>query len=161
MIDITITQARLYPQTLQCGGWILPGNITMLLQGHLWALCWASRYDDKRRKSELPDLAVQTPRDCQIGIVAEHSPRCSCFNYTFHTGPLHIVLLVSIDIYLKMLYINFCNILVVPGDGIVRLHPILDDLGCILTHIKWMKHFQCADTIYLLKINSYIWYNTL
>jgi hypothetical protein len=65
---------------------------------------------------------------------------------------------LSIDIYLKMLYINFCNILVVPGDGIVRLHPILDDLGCILTHIKWMKHFQCTDTIYLLKINSYIWY---
>lgn len=57
-----------------------------------------------------------------------------------------------------MPYMKFCKISVVVGDGIVRLHPILDDLGCILTHIKWMKPFQCTDTIYLLKINSNICY---
>ena len=43
---------------------------------------------------KLPDLAVQKPRDRQIGIVAEHSPRCLCFNYTFHTGVLHIMLFI-------------------------------------------------------------------
>ena len=61
-------------------------------------------------------------------------------------------------IYLEMLYINSCNILVVLGDSIVRLHPILDDLGCIPAHIKWMKPLQCANTIYLLKSNFNICY---
>jgi hypothetical protein len=45
-----------------------------------------------------------------------------------------------------------------PGDGIVRLHPILDHLGCIPAHIKLMKLFQCAETIYILRNNSYISY---
>ena len=54
----------------------------------------AARQDTTTRGEslKLPDLAVETPRDCQIGIVAEHSPRCSCFNYTFHTGILPIIL---------------------------------------------------------------------
>ena len=43
-------------------------------------------------------------------------------------------------------------------DGIVRLHPILDDLGCIPAHIKYMKLSQCADTIYLLRNQSYTCY---
>jgi hypothetical protein len=50
-----------------------------------------------------------------------------------------------------MLCIKFCKILVESGDGTVRLHPILGNLGCIPAHIKYMKLFQCADTIYLLR----------
>jgi hypothetical protein len=57
-----------------------------------------------------------------------------------------------------MLYINFCTILVHLGDGTVRLHPILGDLGCIPAHIKCMKLFQCAETIYLLRNQSHVYY---
>jgi hypothetical protein len=57
--------------------------------------------EDKRRslKVKLPDLAVQKPRDSQIGVVAELSPGCSCFNYTFHTAISHIML-SEINIYM-------------------------------------------------------------
>jgi hypothetical protein len=57
--------------------------------------------------------------------------------------------LLSIAISPGMLCIKFCKILVESGDGTVRLHPILGNLGCIPAHIKYMKLFQCADTIYL------------
>ena len=40
-----------------------------------------------------------------------------------------------------MMYLNFCNIWVELGDGTVRLHPILGDLGCIPAHIKCRKLF--------------------
>jgi hypothetical protein len=66
--------------------------------------------------------------------------------------------LLSVDIYLKMLYINFYNILVELGDGTVRLHPILGDLGCIPAHIKCMKLLQSADIIYLLRNEFHICY---
>ena len=48
---------------------------------------------------KLPNLAVQKPRDSQIGVVAELSPGCSCFNYTFHTAISHIML-SEINIYM-------------------------------------------------------------
>ena len=64
----------------------------------------------------------------------------------------------SIDICFNILYLNYCNISVELGDGIVRLHPILGDLGCIPAHIKCMKLFQCADIIYLLRNQFNIFY---
>ena len=57
-----------------------------------------------------------------------------------------------------MLHIEFCNIWVELGDGTVRLHPILGDLSCIPAHIKCMKLFQCAETIYVLRNQFYICY---
>ena len=33
--NITTPQAWAFLQTLQCTGWVYPGNIIMLLQGHL------------------------------------------------------------------------------------------------------------------------------
>jgi hypothetical protein len=48
---------------------------------------------------KLPDLAVQTPRDSQIGVVAELSPGCSCSNYTSHSG-IYLILLHRINRYI-------------------------------------------------------------
>ena len=54
---------------------------------------------------KLPDLAVQTPRDSQIGVVAEHSPRCSCSNYTSHTE-ICLIMLHRINRYI-LIYVIF------------------------------------------------------
>ena len=55
-----------------------------------------------------------------------------------------------------MLYINFCNILVELGDGIVRLYPILGDLGCIPAHNKYIELLHCTDTLCLLRNQYYV-----
>ena len=59
--------------------------------------------------------------------------------------------LILIEIYLEIIYMDFCNIWVELRDDTVRLHPILDDLGCMPPHIKHMKLFHSTDTIYLLR----------
>jgi hypothetical protein len=51
-------------------------------------------------KFETAKFGSAKPRDSQIGVVAEHSPGCSCFNYTFHTGIFTLCCIISIDIYL-------------------------------------------------------------
>jgi len=53
----------------------------------------------------------------------------------------------SIDICPRIIYINLCNILMELGDGTVRLHPILDDFGCIPAHNKYMELFHGTDTL--------------
>ena len=56
----------------------------------------------------------------------------------------------SVDICCIILYLNSCNIILEVGDGIVRLHPILGDLGCIPAHIKYMQLLHSTDTLCLL-----------
>jgi hypothetical protein len=62
----------------------------------------------------------------------------------------------STGICCLMLYFNLCNILVVLGDGIVRLYPILGDLGCISAHIKYIQLLHFADTLCLLSNQSHV-----
>src|SRR6266852_2910735 len=62
----------------------------------------------------------------------------------------------SIDICCNILYLNYCNISVKLGDGIVRLNPILGDLGCIPAHIKYMQLLHSTDTLYLLRNQYYV-----
>ena len=57
-----------------------------------------------------------------------------------------------------MLCINYWSILVELGHGIGNLHPILDDLGCIPPHIKYMNLLQSTDTIYILRNQIYTCY---
>jgi hypothetical protein len=64
----------------------------------------------------------------------------------------------SIYICLIMLYLNFYNIWVELGHGTVRLHPILDDLGCIPAHIKYIQLLRCTETLCLLRNHFYIYY---
>ena len=64
----------------------------------------------------------------------------------------------SIDICFNILYLNYCNISVELGDSIVRLHPILGDLGCIPAHIKYMQLLHCTDTLCLLRNSSHVCY---
>ena len=44
------------------------------------------------------------------------------------------------------------------GDGTVRLHPILDDFGCIPAHNKYMKLFHCTKTLWDLGNQLYVCY---
>jgi hypothetical protein len=44
------------------------------------------------------------------------------------------------------------------GDGIVRLHPILSDLGCIPAHIKYIQLLHSTDTLYLVRNQFYVCY---
>ena len=44
------------------------------------------------------------------------------------------------------------------GDGIVRLHPILGDLGCIPAHIKYIQLLHSTDTLCLLRNQYYVCY---
>jgi hypothetical protein len=57
-----------------------------------------------------------------------------------------------------ILYLNSCNIIVEVGDGIVRLHPILGDLGCIPAHIKYIQLLHSTDTLCLLRNQYYVCY---
>ena len=57
-----------------------------------------------------------------------------------------------------ILYLNSCNIIVEVGDGIVRLHPILGDLGCIPAHIKYIQLLHSTDTPCLLRNQYYVCY---
>ena len=47
--------------------------------------------ETKRRCLKIPNLAIQKPRDSQIGAVAELSSGCSSINCTLHTHILHII----------------------------------------------------------------------
>jgi hypothetical protein len=64
----------------------------------------------------------------------------------------------SIDICPNIIYLNYCNISVELGDGIVRLHPILGDLGCIPAHIKYMQLLHSTETLCLLCNQFYTCY---
>jgi len=107
---------------------------------------------------KLPNLAVQMPRDSQIGVVAELSLDVRALITHPTQGFVSFCSIGSIDICCMILYLNSCNILLEVGDGIVRLHPILGDLGCIPAHIKYIQLLHCTDTLCLLRNQSYVCY---
>ena len=96
---------------------------------------------------KLPNLAVQMPHDSQIGVVAELSLDVRALITHPTQGFVSFCSIGSIDICCMILYLNPCNILLEVGDGIVRLHPILGDLGCIPAHIKYIQLLHCRHPL--------------